>query len=170
MSDANSPTRPRELFILQEPGTNRALIAEAGETRKWEGVRFVERAAYDNAVNKSYALVKILENERDEAQAEIEAWKKKYIDARKSGYAEGKEEQSAEIEQLKGGMNFNYQKNRELCDHLSEYGALLTELADALEWYFSHWGTSSQEFKTQGYAIAKDALEKYEKFKRGESK
>ena len=43
---------------------------------------------------------------RDEMKAEIDKWKKKYVEARSSGYAEGKEELQSQVQLLEDALKF----------------------------------------------------------------
>lgn len=42
---------------------------------------------------------------RDEMKAEIDKWKDKYVEARSSGYAEGKEELQSQVQLLEDALN-----------------------------------------------------------------
>ncbi len=47
-----SSNDPREIWLLTEAHTNRAIVAHVGETRTWAGVHYIEYSAYESMRDK----------------------------------------------------------------------------------------------------------------------
>lgn len=48
-----------------------------------------------------------------------------------------------------------------LLDAYDQLKAHAERLAEALDWYWLHWGTNNYELKAKGYSVSKEALAEY---------
>jgi hypothetical protein len=69
----------REIWLLFEEGSNRAIVARVGETRTWSGIHYIEHSAYEDLDKKFREVydswqsccskLGLVIKERDEARA-----------------------------------------------------------------------------------------------------